>query len=199
MASSLAVLLSLPVTAQFFVVPQVNVGVPVGTAQEHATSRVGFGAQAGYQLSPRWSIVAGFDQYRFDVSADLDDLVEINSFVSNLLNLPEALGVDMTAQTWSGGFRYSVPFKGIIPFIGVSGSTNQLTVEGFGINISRRYWGVAPVIGAQLPLTDRWSLQADARVQTIFIRDNIPLVQEVVKEHLVYVPLQLGVTLHVGQ
>lgn len=192
-----------PVAAQFFIVPQVNTDLPVGTAQEYASSRIGYGVQAGYQLTPRWDVVASFDLYRFDVSASLDELIDGGSSILDFLNLPSALSVDMNAHTWSGGVRYSVPYKvlsdrGIIPFIGLSASTNRLTVEGLGISISQRYWGLAPIIGTELLLSDYWGIQMDVRLQTIFI-DDIPFVQEVVKEHLVFIPVQLGVVYHIGQ
>jgi len=194
----LAASLSLPVTAQFFVVPQVSTDLPVGNAKEYASSRMGYGVQAGYQLNQRWSAVAGFDVYRFDVSANLDELIEGGSALLEFLNLPDALSVDMNSQTWNAGLRYSISYKGVIPFVGFSASTNRLTVEGLGISISRRYWGIAPIIGIEWPLSDHWGMQADARLQTIFIND-IPFVQEVVKEHLVFIPLQLGVVYHIGQ
>ncbi|MEM9671216.1 MAG: outer membrane beta-barrel protein [Bacteroidota bacterium] len=159
---------------------------------------MGYGVQAGYQVTSRWSAVVGFDLYRFDVSANLDELIEGGSAILEFLNLPDALSVDMNSQTWNVGFRYSIPYRSIVPFVGFVASTNRLTVEGFGISISRRYWGLAPIVGAEWRLSNRWGVQADARLQTIFI-DDIPFVQEVVKEHLVFIPLQLGVVYHIGQ
>ncbi len=59
--------------------------------------------------------------------------------------------------------------------------------------MSRRYWGVAPVVGVEVSVAPRWSLRADTRLQTIFIEEDIPFVEEIIDETLVFVPLQVGV------
>ncbi len=183
----------------FFIVPQASVGLPVSTARDYATPRLGYGAQVGYRIGNRWSAVAGYDIYRFEVDAPLDQLSGTAATILSLFNLPNVLSLDMNIQAWNAGFRYVLPYSGFIPFIGLSASTNLLEAEGLGLSISRRYWGVAPIIGAELPLTDRWSLQADARVQTIFIRGDIPFIEEVVKEHLVFIPVQIGMVFYIVQ
>ena len=38
------------------------------------------------------------------------------------------------------------------PTWGAEGSTNLITAEGFGLRVSRRYWGVAPVVGLEVAL-----------------------------------------------
>ena len=181
----------------FFIVPQVNAGLSVSTARDYATPKLGYGVQIGYRLSNQWSTVAGYDIYRFNVDAPLDRLSGTAATILSLFNLPNVVPLDMNIQVWNAGFRYVVPYSGFIPFIGLSASTNLLKAEGFGLSISRRYWGVAPIIGAELPLTSRWSIQADARIQTIFIRGDIPFIDEVVKEHLVFIPVQAGVVFYV--
>ncbi len=182
----------------FFVAPQINASLSIGTAQDYATPKVGYGAKIGYQVINRWSIIAGYDTYRFNVDAPVGRLSNIASILS-LLDLPDVLPIDMNTQVWNAGFRYAIPYQGIVPFIGLSASTNSLDVEVLGLSVSRRYWGVAPIIGIELPLANRWSLQADTRVQTIFIRGDIPFVDDVVKEHLVFIPIQTGVVFYISK
>ena len=110
-----------------------------------------------------------------------------------LLNLPELLSLDLTATSWNGGVRFSWPLRRITPYVGAEGSTNLITAAGFGLEVSRRYWGVAPVVGLEVSVAPRWSLRADTRLQTIFIEENIPFVEDIIDETLVFVPLQLGV------
>jgi len=187
---------SASVAQSFFVAPQVNVGLSVATARDYANPEVGYGLQLGYRLINRWMVVAGYDHYRFSVDAPISRLANVSPIFANP-GFPEILPLDMNNQAWNTGVRYTLPYSRLIPFIGLSASTNLLEVEGFGLSISRRYWGVAPIIGAELPITSRWSLQADARLQTIFVRGNIPFFQEVVKEHFVFIPVQAGVVFYV--
>nr|WKN37846.1 porin family protein [Tunicatimonas sp. TK19036] len=198
LAAGLVVGAWLPGIAQFSIAPQLNMGVPVGNAQAYATPRLGYGAEVGYQLAERWSATVAYDLYAFEVGANLEDL-DISPALLRLFNLPERFTLDLKSSSWSGGFRYSLPYFKVIPFVGVVGSTNDIKVSGYGLSISRSYWGVAPVLGVQWPLAPRWSLQADARVQTIFLQEDIPFVENIIKEHLVFVPIHAGVVFQLGK
>ena len=93
----------------------------------------------------------------------------------------------------NGGVRFSWPLRHITPYIGAEGSTNRITAAGYGLKVSRRYWGVAPVVGVEVSVAPRWSLRADTRLQTIFIEEDIPFVEDIIDETLMFVPLQVGV------
>lgn len=191
LAVGLVAVIYLPGLAQFSIAPQLNLGLPAGNAQAYATPRLGYGIEAGYQLADRWSATAAYDLYAFEVGANLDEL-DLNPVLDALLNLPETVSLDLSVSSWSGGIRYSIPYFKVVPFIGITASTNNIKVSGYGLNISRRYRGLAPVIGLEWPLASRWSVQTAARLQTIFLREDIPFVEDIIKEHLVFVPIQAG-------
>ncbi len=153
---------------------------------------MGYGLEVGYQVAPRWQIVAAYDRYQFRLGADRERL-NINATLVALLNLPETVRLNLTTDTWSGGIRYRWPFAKTTPYLGVDGSTNRVTAEGYGLSIARRYWGVAPVLGIEQTIAHRWSIQVEARVQTVFVQENVPFVEEFFSEYLAFVPLRVGV------
>lgn len=178
--------------AQVSLAPQANFAPTMGYTREYGSSRMGYGLEAGYQATPRWQIVVAYDRYRFGLSAGRERL-NINATLAALLNPPETILLDLTTDTWSGGVRYRWPLAKTTPYVGVDGSTNRITAEGYGLRISRRYWGVAPVLGVERSVAKRWSVQLDARLQTIFIQENIPFVEEFFRKYLVFVPIRVGV------
>ncbi len=178
--------------AQLSITPQFNTALPVGDTEEYGNPRAGYGLEVGYQLTEHVGVVVAYDRYRFELQSDLENL-NINSLIVSLLNLPELLSLDLTASAWNGGVRFSWPLRRVMPYIGVEGSTNQITAAGFGLKVSRRYWGVAPVVGVEVSVAPRWSLRADTRLQTIFIEEDIPFVEDIIDETLTFVPLQVGV------
>jgi hypothetical protein len=187
--------LSGPGRAQLSITPQLNTALPVGDTREYGNPRAGFGLEVGYQLSKHWGVVAAYDRYRFELTAGPEEfnISSSDPIIAALLNLSNLLSLDMTADSWNGGLRFSVPLRSLTPYVGVEGSTNLITARGLGLEVSRRYWGVAPVVGLEITVAPRWRLRADTRLQTIFIRDDIPFVDELVDETLMFVPLQAGV------
>ena len=183
---------SVPAQAQLSITPQFNTALPVGDTEEYGNPRAGYGLEVGYQLSKHFGVVVAYDRYRFELQSDLENF-NINSLIVSLLNLPELLSLDLTAVSWNGGVRFSWPLRHVTPYLGAEGSTNLITAEGFGLRVSRRYWGVAPVVGVEVALAPRWSLRADTRLQTIFIEEDIPFVEDIIDETLMFVPLQVGV------
>ncbi len=177
---------------QLSITPQFNTALPVGDTREYGNPRVGYGLEIGYQFSKHLGVVVAYDRYRFELQSDRENF-NINDLIVSLLNLPEQLSFDLTAASWNGGLRFSWPLRHITPYIGAEGSTNLITAAGYGLEVSRRYWGVAPVVGLEVSVAPRWSLRADTRLQTIFIRDNIPFVEDIIDETLVFVPLQVGI------
>ena len=178
--------------AQFSITPQVNTALLVGSTQDYGTPRIGYGLEAGYRVAEHWGIVAAYDRYRFELEAGLED-INVNPTLIVLLNLLEPITLDLTAASWSGGIRYLAPFQKITPYAGVEASTNRITARGYGLSVSRRYWGIAPVIGVEYSVAPRWSLRADTRLQTIFIREDIPFVENIIDKNLIFVPIQMGV------
>lgn len=178
--------------AQLSITPQFNIALPVGDTEEYGNPRVGYGLEVGYQLTKHFGVVVAYDRYRFELQSDREDF-NINSLIVSLFNLPELLSLDLTAVSWNGGVRFSWPLRHVTPYLGAEGSTNRITAEGFGLKVSRRYWGVAPVVGVEVSVAPRWSLRADTRLQTIFIEEDIPFVEDIIDETLVFVPLQVGV------
>ena len=197
LAAGLLVGTWLPASAQLSIVPQFNTNVPVGSTREYGTPRLGYGAEVGYQLAERWKATVATSLHRFEFSAGLDKL-DINATLVALLNLRETLTVDLSDHAWSGGMLYTLPYQRLIPFAGIAVSTNRITARGYGLSISRRYWGVAPVLGVEWPIAPRWSIQTDARLQTVFIRDNIPFVETFIDENLIFVPIQVGMVFQVA-
>lgn len=182
----------MPGLAQLSVTPQFNTALPVGDTRAYGNPRPGYGLEVGYQITKHFGMVVAYDRYRFELQSDLEDF-NIPPLIVSLLNLPELLSLDLTAASWNGGVRFSWPLRYITPYVGAEGSTNLITAEGFGLEVSRRYWGVAPVVGVEVSVAPRWRLRADTRLQTIFIRDNIPFVEDIIDETLVFVPLQVGI------
>ena len=178
--------------AQLSITPQFNTALPVGDTREYGNPRTGYGLEVGYQLSKHFGVVVAYDRYRFELQSDLENF-NINSTIVSLFNLPDLLSLEMTAASWNGGVRFSWPLRHVTPYLGAEGSTNLITAEGFGLRVSRRYWGVAPVVGVEVALAPRWSLRADTRLQTIFIEEDIPFVEDIIDETLMFVPLQVGV------
>ena len=181
-----------PAGAQVTLTPRVNVPLPVGPTREYGTPRIGCGVEASYWVFPHWGVVVARDRYRFALSTGLETL-NVNSTLIALLNLPETIRLDLQADSWNGGFRYRRSFSRLMAYVGVEASTNRITAQGYGLSVSQRYWGVAPVVGAEWTLTPRWSGRLDTRLQTIFIREDIPFVEEVIDRHLIFIPIQLGV------
>ena len=178
--------------AQVSLAPQANFAPTMGYTQEYGSPLVGYGLEAGYQITPRTQIVVAYDRYRFGLSAGRERL-NINATLAALLNLPETIRLDLTTNTWSGGVRYRWLLAKTTLYVGVDGSTNRITAAGYGLSISRRYWGVAPVLGVEQSVAKRWSVQLDTRVQTVFIREDIPFVEKFFNRYLVFVPIRVGV------
>lgn len=164
----------------------------MGDTREYGNPRVGYGLEVGYQFTKHFSAVVAYDRYRFELRSGREDF-NINATIVSLLNLPELLSLDLTAASWNGGVRFSWPLRHVTPYFGAEGSTNLITAAGYGLEVSRRYWGVAPVVGVEVSVAPRWRLRADTRLQTIFIRDDIPFVEDIIDETLVFVPLQAGI------
>ena len=177
--------------AQLSITPQFNTALPVGDTEEYGNPRAGFGLEVGYQLTEHFGMVAAYDRYRFELLTGLEDF-NIDPLIISLFNLSDLLSFDLTASTWNGGVRFSWPLRYVTPYIGAEGSTNLITAAGYGLKVSRRYWGVAPVVGVEVTLAPRWSLRADTRLQTIFIEEDIPFVEDIIDETLMFVPLQVG-------
>ncbi|WKN41749.1 outer membrane beta-barrel protein [Tunicatimonas pelagia] len=195
---SLIVGLALPAFAQFSVVPQFNTSIPLGSINEYTNPDVGYGLEIGYDLSDSWSVRAAYGQYHLELVAGLDDL-NIRQELLDFLNLPEALLFDLQVDTWSGGIRYQIPAQRIAPYFGFTVSTNRINAEGLGLSFARRYWGVAPLVGAEWPITDHWGIQADVRVQGIFTRgDSLPLVGELIEDNIFFIPAQVGIVYRFG-
>ena len=183
---------ALPVWAQLTLTPRVNEPLPLGSTREYGTPRVGYGLEVGYRFLAHWRIVVAYDQYRFGLHTGLDKL-NVNATLARLLNLPETVTLDLSAGTWSGGLHYLFPLSHWTPYLGVEGSTNRIEAYGYGLSVSQRYGGLAPVLGVECSLTPRWSVRLDTRLQTVFIRNDIPFVDQVIDRHLTFIPIQVGV------
>ncbi len=181
-----------PARAQLSITPQFNTALPVGDTEEYGNPRVGYGLEIGYQITKRFGVVVAYDHYRFELQSDREDF-NISSTLVALFSIPELISLDLVAASWNGGVRFSLPLRHITPYIGAEGSTNLITAAGYGLKVSRRYWGVAPIVGVELTLAPRWGVRADTRLQTIFVEENIPFVEDIIDEILVFVPLQVGV------
>ena len=192
LTTGLLVGLIVPGWAQVTLTPQVNIPLPVGPTREYGTPLVGYGLEAGYQVFPHWRVVVAYDRYRFELNTGLENL-DVNPTVIALLNLPKTITLDLSADSWNGGIRYLIPFSRLTSYLGAEVSTNRITAQGYGLSIAQRYWGIAPVIGAEWTLTPRWSTRVDTRLQTIFIREDIPFVEQVIDRHLIFIPIQVGV------
>ena len=191
----LIVSLAAPAWAQITLTPQSNIPLPVGPTREYGTPRIGYGLEGGYQVFPHWGAVVAYDRYRFELTTGLENL-NVNSIIIALLNLPETISLDLTADSWSSGIRYRLPFSRLTPYLGVEASTHRITARGYGLSVSQRYWGIAPVIGAEWVLTSRWSTRVDTRLQTIFVREDIPFIGQVIDRHLIFIPVQVGVVVN---
>lgn len=182
-----------PGYAQVTITPQFNTALPVGDTREYGQPRAGYGLEVGYRLARHWGVVAAFDRYRFDLEA-APELLDINGLITLLL--PAQIELDLTANSWNGGFRYIIPWNNLTAYVGVEGSTNRVTANGYGLSLSRTYWGIAPVLGAELLLAPRWGVRLDTRLQMIFVQEDIPLVEDLINERIMFVPLQAGVVFH---
>ncbi len=190
---SLVIGLAQSASAQFSIAPQVNTSVPVGSIDEYTNPRLGYGLQAGYDIWGSWTVTAAYHEYHLELTAELSDL-DISEDILELLNLPEVLLFDLQVNSWNGGIRYQIPAQHIAPYLEIIASTNRISAEGLGLSVDRRYWGVAPVIGTEWHITDRWGMQANVRFQAIFTRgDALPLVGELIEDNIFFIPAQLGV------
>ena len=183
---------AVPGWAQVTLIPRANVPVPVGPTRDYGTPRIGYGAEAGYWLTSHWGVAFAYDRYRFALRTGIEN-VDIDSIVVALLNLPEVIALDLRSDSWNGGVRYRTTFSRLTAYVGAEVSTNRITAEGYGISLSQRYWGLAPVVGAEWRLTSRWSGRIDTRLQTIFVRNDIPFVEEVIDRYLIFIPVQIGI------
>ena len=183
---------ALPGWSQFTLTPRANIPLPVGQTREYGTPRVGYGVEAGYQVFLHWGGVAAYDRYRFGLNTRLENL-SINPAIIALLNLPETITLDLTSDTWNVGVRYLATFSRCTSYLGIETSINRIVARGYGISITQRYWGLAPALGAEWAFTSRWSGRLDTRLQTIFIRDDIPFVDQVIDRYLIFIPIQVGI------
>ncbi|MEM9831418.1 MAG: outer membrane beta-barrel protein [Bacteroidota bacterium] len=185
-------------SAQFMVSPQVNSSIPVGSIDEYTTPSLGYGLQVGYNVWDSWAVTAAYNEYHLDLTARIDDL-NINEDIIEFLNLPETLLFDLQVNSWNGGIRYQVPNLRVAPYFEITASTNQISAEGLGLSLARRYWGVASAVGAEWHITDRWGVQANVRFQAIFTQgDALPLVGELIEDNIFFIPAQLGMVYRFG-
>lgn len=193
----LAVGTGLPVVAQLSVTPQANISLPVSHTRDYATPRTGYGLELGYRLADRWSLTAAYNIYRLKASAELED-INISSTLVSLLNLPESFDLELQISSWSGGIRYLIRIPKVTPFLGAAISSNHIAVDGYGLSLERRYWGIAPALGLEWPFAPRWSLETSARAQTVFVREKIPIVDQLIQKHIGFVSVQAGLVFRIG-
>ena len=182
-----------PGTAQIILSPRLNAPLPVGSVHKYGSPRLGYGAELEYAVSSHWKVAAAYDQYRFRLKAPLRNL-DLDSAAIALLNLPETITLELSSGSWSTGIRYQESFSRFSSYAGVEVSTNRVVARGYGVRIIRRYWGLAPVVGARWMITPRWGLHGAGRLQTIFTRNDIPFVNEVIDRYLAFISVHLGVT-----
>ena len=184
--------LAAPGWAQITLTPRINFPPPVGPTREYGAPLVGYGIETGYRVFPHWGVIVAYDRYRFDLNTNLENL-NVDPAVITLLSLPEIITLNLSAGSWNGGIRYLVSFSRLTAYLGAEVSTNRITAEGYGLRVFQRYWGVAPVLGAELALAPHWSARLDTRLQTIFVRGDIPFVDRLIDRDLIFAPIQLGV------
>ena len=183
----------IPAAAQINLTPRLNIPLPVGATREYGTPHWGYGGTVGYQFFPHWEALAAYDRYRFELNTSLKNLnVDPNLII--LLNLPETITLSLSSDTWNSGVHYRRSFARLSAYVGAEISTNRIVAEGYGIRIIRHYWGLAPVVGADWMFTARWGAHVDTRLQTIFTRQDIPFVNQVIDEYLMFLPIQAGIT-----
>lgn len=179
-----------PSFAQLSVGPRANMGILLGPADDYADPQIGYGIEANVHVSDQLSAGLAIDRYIFQLDISSLDL-NVGDFV-DIGNLLRNVPINFTIVPVVAGFRYTLPGEKFRPYIGIEGGLHYITAEGLGLEISRRFWGIAPVVGGLIPLSDRFGIFANAKLQWIMARDRVPIIGQELEEELVFMPLQAG-------
>ncbi len=186
--------MSMAAQAQFTLSPHISPVFPVGPVNNYVSTGLGYGAELTYAISDRVRLGIAYDRYRFDLNTKNLRLGNIDLGGLNLGGLLRGLDFKFNVTPVTGTFQYLFPGEKIQPYVGLEAGVYYISASGFGLDITRQYFGAAPVAGLLYPVSDRLDLFANAKVQTIFIKENVPVINEGVDQYLLFVPVNVGIS-----
>lgn len=183
--------------AQFSISPQVSPAFPVGPVNNYVDTGIGFGAEATYTINDQWRIGAAINRYHFNLDIqpfgfDLGNFIDLENILGNL-------NFDFNIVPITGTVQYILPGGVILPYVGVEAGVYNISARGFGLDITRSYFGLAPAIGVLYPMNDRLDLYANTKVQTVFVKESVPVLKDNLDEYLLFIPINVGVSFKFNQ
>ena len=141
------------------------------------------GIDARYQVSP--NVMAGLSFQRFSQGANLLGL-----------NLP----ADFTISPITASVAFTPMTQGITPYVGIKGGIYDTRIDlGSLFDISRTYFGFAPMAGVLFPVSDLIDIHANVEYHTIFVNESIPLTEISIDQNINLVPINIGIAFKLGQ
>lgn len=183
--------------AQFSISPHVAPAFPIGPVNNYVGTGIGFGAEAAYTINDQWRIGAAINRYHFNLDIkpsgfDLGNFIDLDNILGNL-------NFDFNIVPITGTVQYILPGKVLIPYVGVEAGVYNISASGFGLNITRSYFGLAPAIGVLYPVNDHLDVYANTKLQTVFVKESVPILENNLDEYLLFIPINIGVSIKFNQ
>ncbi len=181
--------------AQLSVSPHISPTFPIGPVNNYVNTGMGYGAELMYSIDGKWKIGAGIDRYHFNL--DIDPLgLDLGGILDDILG---NIDFDFNVVPITGIVQYMLPASGVHPYVGIEAGAYNITAKGFGFDITRTYFGLAPTVGLIYPVSDVLDVYASAKLQTVFVQESVPILENRLNEHLMMIPINLGVSFKLNQ
>jgi len=162
--------------AQLSVTPHVAPAIPVGTFGLFSNPGLGYGLETTYAVNDNLRIGAAIDYYQFKAG-----IFGINLF-----------GIKSTIMPLTGTVQYLFPGERIRPYVGLEAGTSIVSVNK--IDINRNYFSMAPAVGVIYNINDRIDFFANAKYQTVFLKETIPIAEFNLRHNIHFIPVNFGVS-----
>jgi outer membrane protein W len=162
--------------AQLSITPRVAPAIPLGTVGLVSNTGLGFGLETTYAINDNFRVGVAVDYYQFKTG-----IFGINLF-----------GIKTTVMPLTGTVQYLFPGERIRPYVGIEAGTSIVSINK--VDINRNYFSMAPAVGVIYNINDRLDFFANAKYQTVYIRESIPIGEFNIKQNIHFLPINFGVS-----
>lgn len=162
--------------AQLSITPHVAPAIPTGTFGLFSNIGVGYGVETTYAVNDNLRIGAAVDYYQFKAG-----IFGINLF-----------GIKSTIMPLTGTVQYMFPGENIRPYIGFEAGTSIVSINK--VDINRNYFSMAPAVGVLYNINERIDFFANAKYQTVFLNETIPIAEFNIKQNIHFIPINFGIS-----
>ena len=162
--------------AQLSISPHLAPAIPLGTFGLVSNMGVGLGLETTYAINDNFRVGAAVDYYQFKTG-----IFGINLF-----------GIKTTVMPLTGTVQYLFSGNKIRPYVGIEAGTSLVSINK--ININRNYFSLAPAVGVIYNINDRLDFFANAKYQTVYLRESISIGDFNIRQNIHFIPVNFGVS-----